>query len=335
MAERPSPTASAEHHIVVLDGFTLNPGDLSWERLSTWGTLSVHPRTPKGATLIARARDADILITNKAVLDAEALASLPALRFIAVSATGTNVVDLEAARRQGVVVSNVPDYGASSVAEHTFALILEALKRIGAHTRAVAEGAWCTAPDFSLTVAPLGELDGKTLGIVGFGAIGQRVATIARAFRMHVLVSEHTPKKPHPVTPAELVVERCSLDDLFARADIVTLHCPLTEATRGLVDAARLRSMKPGALLVNTARGGLVVEADLAAALAAGTIAGACLDVLGEEPPPADAPLLTSPNCWITPHVAWASLESRRRLLNATLDNVQAFVEGRPINVVN
>lgn len=324
--------SSPRHRIVVLDGFTLNPGDLSWQPLLAFGSLEVHERSD-GEQIVERARGADIVITNKVVLDAERLGKLPELRYIGVSATGTNIVDVAVARRQGILVTNVPDYGAASVAEHAFALILEAYKQVRAHTLAVQAGDWVRSQDFSFTVAPLGELGDKTLGIVGFGAIGRRVAEIARAFRMRVLVAEHHSRRGDEV--AEPGVERCSVDELFARADVISLHCPLTPETQGLVNARRLGSMKPSALLINTARGGLVIEADLAHALARRQIRGACLDVLGREPPAADNPLLSSPNCWITPHLAWASLESRRRLLAATLDNVEAFVRSSPVNVVN
>jgi glycerate dehydrogenase len=339
MPHDPDPSGPTRHQIVVLDGFTLNPGDLSWERLLAHGTLSVHDRSP-AESVVEHARGADIVITNKVVLDAPRIAQLPALRYIGVSATGTNIVDGAAARRQGIVVTNVPDYGAGSVAEHAFALILEAYKQVRAHTLAVAAGGWVRTQDFSFTVAPLAELGGKTLGIVGFGAIGRRVAEIAAAFRMQVLVAEHSPKRARTQARSadhgtDLSVEPCSLDALFARADVISLHCPLTPETRGLVDARRLALMKPSALLVNTARGGLVVEAALADALTRGTIRGACLDVLGSEPPEPSNPLLACPNCWITPHVAWASFESRRRLLDATLGNVEAFIQGRPMNVVN
>jgi glycerate dehydrogenase len=329
------PSSAGRHRIVVLDGFTLNPGDLSWQRLLALGTLEVHERSP-AERVVERARGADIIITNKVVLDAERISMLPDLRYIGVSATGTNIVDAVAARRQGILVTNVPDYGAASVAEHTFALILEAYKHVRAHTLAVAAGGWVKSEDFSFTVAPLAELGAKTLGIVGFGAIGRRVAEIGRAFRMHVLVAEHASQRSAPAAAgAEPVVERCALDELLARADVLSLHCPLTPETQGLVNTQRLGLMKRSAILVNTARGGLVVEADLAAALAAGRLRGACLDVLGREPPLADNPLLSCQNCWITPHLAWATVESRRRLLDATLDNVEAFVRGSAINVVN
>lgn len=330
------PSNPGRHRIVVLDGFTLNPGDLSWQRLLAFGTLEVHERSP-AERVVERARGADVVITNKVVLDGERIALLPELRYIGVSATGTNIVDGAAARRQGVLVTNVPDYGAASVAEHTFALILEAYKQVRAHTLAVAAGNWVSSQDFSFTVAPLAELSEKALGIVGFGAIGRRVAEIARAFRMRVLVAEHSPRRgaTSPMAAELPGIERCPLDELFARADVLSLHCPLSPETQGLVNASRLRLMKPSALLINTARGGLVVEDDLAEALASGGIRGACLDVLGREPPGPENPLLSSPNCWITPHLAWASLESRRRLLDATLDNVEAFVRGSPVNVVN
>jgi glycerate dehydrogenase len=328
------PSGPTSRRIVVLEGLTLNPGDLSWQRLHALGQLTIHPRSP-AESVVDHARGAGIVITNKVVLDAARIEQLPELRYIGVSATGTNIVDGEAARRRGILVTNVPDYGAASVAEHTFALILEAYKQLSAHTRAVAAGAWAQSKDFSFTVAPLAELSDKTLGIVGFGAIGRRVAEIAAAFRMRVLVAEHDSQRSSRGSSDAGTHERCSLDELFGRSDVISLHCPLTPETRGLVDARRLGLMKPSALLVNTARGGLVREAELAAALQRAALRGACLDVLSSEPPEASNPLLSSPNCWITPHLAWASLESRRRLLNTTLDNVEAFVRGAPRNVVN
>jgi glycerate dehydrogenase len=323
---------SGAHASVVLDGYTLNPGDLSWDALRPIGALTIYERSAPGE-VVERARGASILITNKVVLDAPRLEQLPDLRYIGVSATGTNIVDVEAARRRNVLVTNVPDYGAASVAEHTFALLLEAVKNLATHARAVAEGAWPRSPDFSFNVAPVSELADKTLGIVGLGAIGTRVAEIALAFRMRVIaaVRSDTPGQKRRELPG---VEPRALDAVFESADVLSLHCPLTPVTRSLVDARRLALMKPTALLINTARGGLVDEAALARALREQRIRGACLDVLSQEPPAADNPLLSSPNCWITPHMAWASVESRRRLLNATIDNVRAFAAGSPVNVV-
>jgi glycerate dehydrogenase len=314
--------------IVVLDGHTLNPGDLSWAALEALGRVALHARTPAG--LVAeRARDAQLLITNKAVVDAAAIAELPELRYIGVTATGTNIVDKDAARRRGIVVSNVPSYGADSVAEHTLSLMLEASKHLARHTAAVRAGDWARQPDFSLSVAAIRLLAGRTLGIVGLGAIGGRVAELAGAFRMKVLaVKRRSNSAPAPG------VTWCALEELVERADFLSLHCPLSDETQHLVNASLLGRMQRTAVLINTSRGGLVDEAALAQALRSGRIAAAYLDVLGIEPPPAEHPLIGLPNCWITPHVAWASLEARTRLMEVAVDNVRAFLAGTPTNVV-
>jgi glycerate dehydrogenase len=317
--------------IVVLDGHTLNPGDLSWAPLQALGEVVLHARTSP-AQLVERARGAQILVTNKAPIDAAALAELPALRYITVTATGTNIVDRAAARRRGVAVSNVPSYGADSVAEHTLSLMLEASKHLARHTAAVRTGGWAQQPDFSFSVGEIRLLAGRTLGIVGLGAIGQRVAELARAFKMTVLAAR---RRGGQTPPSSAGVSWCELPELAERADFLSLHCPLTEETRELVDAALLARMKPSAVLINTARGGLVAEAALGDALRSGRIAAAYLDVLATEPPPADHPLIELPNCWVTPHIAWASVEARIRLLEVTVDNVRAFLAGTPRNVVN
>lgn len=314
--------------IVVLDGFSLNPGDLSWAPLAALGELTVYERsTPR--EIRERAAGAELLITNKAVLDRAAIEALPALRYIGVTATGTNIVDREAARERGVVVSNVPSYGADSVAEHTLSLMLEGVKHLSRHLGAVRAGRWSQQPDFSFTVAPVSLLAGKTLGLVGLGAIGSRVAELAQAFRMTVLAARREGNGAAP--PG---VARVALDELLQRSDIVSLHCPLTQDNERFIDAGRLAQMKPTAILVNTSRGGLIDEAALAAALARGQLASAYLDVLSVEPPPADHPLLGLQSCWVTPHMAWASVEARRRLLEVTVENVRAFLAGRPLNVV-
>jgi len=314
--------------IVVLDGFTLNPGDLSWAPLGAVGRLTVFERsTPR--QLPSRAAGAELLITNKAVIDRAAIEALPELRYIGVTATGTNIVDREAARARGVVVSNVPSYGADSVAEHTLGLMLEGVKHLSRHLGAVRAGRWSQQPDFSFTVAPVSLLAGKTLGLVGLGAIGGRVAELARAFRMTVIAARR--EGSDAAAPG---VERVPLDELLARADVVSLHCPLTPENERFVDARRLAQMKPTAILVNTSRGGLIDEAALAEALGRGQLAGAYLDVLGVEPPPEGHPLLGQPNCWVTPHMAWASIEARRRLLEVSIANVCSFLAGHPVNVV-
>jgi len=312
--------------IVVLDGYTANPGDLDWAPLSALGGLTVHDRTPAALTL-ERAAGAQVVLTNKVLLGAAEMAALPELRYIGVLATGYNVVDVAAARERGIVVTNVPAYSTPSVAQHVFALLLELTRGVGRHADLVREGRWSASPDFAFWATPQVELAGLTLGIVGFGAIGQAVARIALVFGMRVLVHTRTPA-PWPE------IDFVGLDELFTRSDVVSLHCPLTDDTRGMVNAARLAAMKPTAYLLNTGRGPLVDEAALAVALHAGQIAGAGLDVLAQEPPPADNPLLTAPNCMITPHLAWATKAARQRLLDVAVANVRAFLEGRPQNRV-
>ncbi|MFM8879171.1 MAG: D-2-hydroxyacid dehydrogenase, partial [Verrucomicrobiota bacterium] len=292
--------------ICILDGHTLNPGDLSWESLRELGDCVVHERTPPGE-VAARAAGAGVVLTNKAVLGREQIAALPGLRFIGVTATGFNVVDIDAARERGIVVSNVPGYGTRSVAQHVFALILELTQRVGDHSRAARGDGWPSSKDWCFWDGPLVELDGLTLGVVGLGEIGSAVAGIGQAFGMRVLATRSS-RRPMPANAVE-----AGIDEIVTRSDVVTLHCPLTPETRGLVDAARLAAMKPSALLINTARGPLVDEAALAAALDAGRIAGAGLDVLSQEPPAAGNPLLTARNCVITPHMAWASRAARAR----------------------
>lgn len=316
-------------HIVVLDGHTLNPGDLSWDELSALGQLEVHPRT-KPAEVLGRAMAADVLLTNKVALDRETILALPKVRYIGVLATGYNVVDAAAARERGIPVTNVPGYSTRSVAQLVFALILELTHHVGQHAQTVREGRWSRSEDFCYWDRPLLELDGLTLGIIGFGQIGREVANIARALGMRVLVHSRT-------RPAELPREAgwVSLNELLARADIVSLHCPLTPDTRHLINSERLALMKPTAFLINTSRGPLVEEAVLADALNSGRLAGAGLDVLSAEPPAAGNPLLTAKNCLITPHIGWASKAARRRLMGITAANLRAFLAGQPQNVVN
>lgn len=314
--------------LVVLDAHTLNPGDNPWTELAALGSLEVHERSA-GPEIVARAAGADIVLTNKTPLSAETLAALPDLRGICVLATGVNVVDVAAARARGVVVSNIPAYSTASTAQHAISLLLELSNQVGLHDRAVHDGAWVRSPDFSFTLAPLVELDGLALGIVGFGAIGRRVAEIARALGMRLLAAGNA---RHPDDPAWL--ERVPLDELFGAVDAISLHCPLTEETRGLVNAARLARMRPSAFVINTGRGPLVNEAELARALHERVIAGAALDVLSQEPPNVDNPLLTAPRCIITPHHAWASLAARRRAMRVTADNARGILNGRPQNVV-
>ncbi|MBC8011098.1 MAG: D-2-hydroxyacid dehydrogenase [Burkholderiales bacterium] len=315
--------------IAILDAFTTNPGDLSWEALAALGELTCHERTPT-TQIVERARDAEIVLTNKTPLSAETIAALPRLRYLGVLATGYNVVDVAAARARGIVVCNVPAYGTASVAQAVFALLLELTNRTGAHAQAVRAGRWSASPDFCFWEGELIELAGRTLGIVGYGEIGRAVGQIARAFGMRVLASSRSGVPGTTSDGAEWV----TLDTLFRESDVISLHCPLTPETRELVDAARLAQMKPGAFLLNTARGALVNEADLAAALHEGRLAGAGLDVLSTEPPAAENPLLRAPNCIITPHIAWATRAARARLVETAVGNVRAFLVGAPRNVV-
>lgn len=316
--------------IVVLDGYTLNPGDNPWDAVAALGDLAIYDRTPPELVL-ERAGKADILLTNKTVLDDAVLAKLPRLRFIAVLATGYNVVDVAVAGRRGIPVANVPEYSTQTVAQHVFALILELTNRVALHDGAVQEGEWSSCVDFSFCKAPLIELAGTTMGIVGFGRIGQAVARIALAFGMEVVV--HTPHPPRDTDWAG--VGFVGREELFAQADVVSLHCPQTAENTGFVNAALLCRMKKTALLINTGRGGLINEQDLADALNSGTLAGAGLDVVSREPVLADNPLLGARNCLITPHIAWAALAARRRLMAQSAANVAAFLTGDPMNVVN
>ena len=316
--------------IVVLDGRTLNSDPKAWAGLNRFGEVVYHDISEPGEVL-SRSQGADVLVVNKCPIRAAVIEKLPALRFIAVTATGFDCVDVDAARSRGVPVSNVPEYGTDSVAQTTFALLLELCQHVGLHAEAVRAGEWTRQADFSMRKTPLIELANKTMGIVGYGRIGRRVAEIARAFGMKTIA--HRPSGKAGSIDGSLPT--CGLDELFERADVVSLHCPLTPETRGMVNRERLRRAKPTAFLVNTARGALVVEQDLADALNAGEIAGAAVDVVAQEPITADNPLLTAKNCLITPHNAWATAEARARLLEATIANIAAFAAGAPTHVVN
>lgn len=314
--------------IVILDAHTANPGDLSWADLAALGDLAVHERTPAAQT-VARAAGAAAVLTNKTVLGAAEIGALPDLRYVGVLATGYNVVDLPAAREHGVTVTNVFAYSTDSVAQVVFAHLLELTHQVGLHSASVHAGDWVNSPDFAYWRSPLVELAGLNFGIVGFGGIGQAVARVALAFGMNVLVHTRTPK-PLP--------EGCcavALDTLFRESDVLSLHCPLTPETQGLVNAERLALMKPTAFLINTSRGPVLDEAAVAAALNEGRLAGAGVDVLSTEPPAADNPLLTARNCFITPHLAWATQAARRRLIAVATANVRAWLEGTPQNVVS
>jgi glycerate dehydrogenase len=318
--------------IVVLDGHTLNPGDNPWDELAALGDLEVHPRSAP-EEVVPRARGAEVVLTNKTVLDRATLARLPELRFIAVLATGYDVVDVAAASERGIPVSNVPEYSSDSVAQHAIALLLELTQRAGEHDAAVRAGEWQRGPDFCFWHHPPLELAGLTCGIVGFGRIGQRVGEIAHALGMRVVAGTRSGGRGREAPRYEPFAWR-TVGELCAEADVVTLHCPLTADNARFVDDALLARMKRSALLINTARGGLIDERALARALHAGTIAGAALDVVADEPIRPDNPLLGAPNLILTPHLAWASLAARRRLMATTVANVRAWLAGTPTNVV-
>jgi glycerate dehydrogenase len=315
--------------IIVLDGHALNPGDLDWSELSTLGAFTVFPRTAS-QEVVVRADDAEILFTNKVVINRATLEALPRLRYIGVLATGYNVVEVLAARERGIAVTNVPDYSTRSVAQLTFALLLELAHGVGHHSEAVRSGRWSSNSDFCFWDTPLIELDGLTMGIVGFGQIGRQVASIAQAFGLQVIVNSRTRPATLPTG-----IEWVGLEALLRRSDVVTLHCPLTPDTVKLMNAERLALLKPDAFLINTGRGPLMDEAALADALNAGRLAGAALDVLSTEPPPTSNPLLSARNCLITPHMGWATQAARKRLMKIAAANLRAYLAGQPQNVVN
>lgn len=314
--------------IVVLDGYAANPGDLSWSELEALGDCVVYDRTAPEEVL-QRSAGADILLTNKTVMDAALIEELPDLKYIGVLATGYNVVDVKAAAARGVTVTNIPAYSTSSVAQMVFAHILNIALHVQDHADAVRSGRWCSNPDFCFWDSPLIELRDRKMGIVGLGHTGYMTARIALGFGMQVYAYT---SKSHFQLPPE--IHKMELDELFGECDVVSLHCPLTETTRGLVDARRLSLMKPTSVLINTGRGPLIVEQDLADALNNGILYAAGLDVLSQEPPRADNPLLTARNCYITPHIAWASTAARQRLLHIAAENVKAYLAGKPVNVV-
>lgn len=318
--------------ITVLDGYTLNPGDNTWQPLEELGELTVYDRTAP-EQVVTRSQNADILLTNKTLLDAHTIEQLPQLKFIGVTATGVNVVDLRAASLRGIPVSNVPEYSTESVAQHVLAVILSMNHRPMDHSNAVYGGRWEEAGDFCFWLSPIQELAGKTMGVVGYGRIGRRVCELAAAFNMNVLA--HNPTYRNKTRLDYMRFDWCSLEQIFRESDYVSLHCPLTAENQGLIDSKLLALMKPTAVLINTSRGGLINEKDLAEALRDRQIAGACLDVVSQEPIASDNPLLSAPNCLITPHNAWSTLESRQRLMKKTAENVEAFLSGHPINQVN
>ena len=320
---------------VILDGYTLNPGDLSWADLEKLCTLKVYDRTSYDLSgldaIIERVGDADIVFTNKTPLPAEALKKMPNLKYIGVLATGYNVVDVETAKKQNIVVTNIPTYGTAAVGQMAIALLLEMCHHVGAHSEAVKKGDWTANPDWCFWNYPLIELAGKTMGIVGYGRIGQSTGRIAQALGMNVLAFDSYRNKELECATLHYV----ELDELFAQSDVICLHCPLFESTQGIINKANIAKMKDGVRIINNSRGPLVVEKDLADALNSGKVAGAGLDVVSSEPIKADNPLLTAKNCIITPHISWAPRESRLRLLNLAIDNLQKFIDGQPVNVVN
>lgn len=314
--------------IVVLDGYGLNPGDLSWEGMQALGELTVYDRTAPDE-LLQRAAGAEALITNKTVITAQGMAALPALKYIGVLATGYNIIDVKAAKERGIIVANIPAYSTESVAQMVFAHILNITQRVGHYAYANRHGRWANNPDFCYWDTNLVELAGKKIGIIGLGNTGKATARIAAAFGMQV--SAYT-SKPQSELPAGM--QKMELEEIFRECDVVSLHCPLTSDTQGLVNAARLSAMKPSAILINTGRGPLVNEQDLADALNKGVIAAAGLDVLSSEPPRYTNPLLTARNCFITPHIAWATKEARVRLMDIAVENLKGYMEGEIRNNV-
>ena len=316
-------------NIVILDGYSANPGDLSWKELEELGTLTVYDRTKSDET-VARAADAEIVLTNKVILNSEVIAQLPRLKYIGVLATGYNVVDIKAAHERGIIVTNVPAYSTESVAQMVFAHLLTVTNRTEHYAIQNRDGRWSSNPDFCYWDFPHMELADKTFGVVGLGNIGLRVAQIAHAFGMKVKAV--TSKVQSTLSVG---IEKVSLEELLATADVLSLHCPLTDSTRHMINAATLQQMKPSAILINTGRGPLVDDQAVADALAKGAIAAYCADVVTEEPPRPDNPLLQQPNAFITPHIAWASMEARVRLLKVAIDNVRSFLNGQPQNVIS
>ena len=317
-------------NIVILDGYTLNPGDLSWEGLKKLGSLTVHDRTTP-ADVVSRSTDADIIFTNKTSVDAAALEQLPKLKYIGVLATGYNIVDIDAAKKLGIIVANVPGYGTSSVVQMTFALLLELALHVQRHSDSVREGKWSRSADFCFWDFPLVELAGKTIGIIGLGHIGSKVADVATAFDMKVIGNSRTrTDQSHRRN-----FRWAEIPELLHSSDVVSIHCPLFPETRGLINKENLALMKKTAFLLNTSRGPIVVDEDLADALNREVIAGAGIDVLSTEPPPAGNPLFTAKNCIITPHISWATIEARARMMDIAVANLEAFLAGKPVNIVN
>lgn len=315
--------------IVVLDGYTENPGDLSWEGFEALGELTVYDRTPADQ-IIPRIGDADAVIVNKVPITRETLEKCPGIKYIGVLATGYNVVDIAAAKERGIPVCNIPTYGTTAVAQFVFALLLEICHHVSAHSDAVKAGAWTACPDFCFWNYPLIELAGKTMGIIGFGRIGQNTAKIAVALGMKVLAYDEYPNES-----GKALAEYVPLDQLLAQSDVISLHCPLFPSTKGIINKANIAKMKDGVIIINTSRGPLIVEEDLKEALESGKVFAAGVDVVSSEPIKADNVLLGCKNCLVTPHIAWAPKESRKRLMDIAVDDLKAFIDGHPINVVN
>lgn len=321
--------------IVILDGYTLNPGDISWEGLEKLGEVTVYDRTAydlSGSDLIIeRAKDADAVFVNKTPISREIMDKIPNLKFICVLATGYNIVDVDAAKEKGVVVTNIPTYGTAAVGQMAIALLLEMCHHTGAHSESVFRGEWADNPDWCYWNYPLIELHDKTMGIIGYGRIGQTTGRIAQALGMKVLAFDEYQNKSLECD----TMKYAALDELFAKSDVIALHCPLFESTRGIINKNTIAKMKDGVMIINNSRGPLVVEEDLAEALNSGKVAGAAVDVVMTEPIKADNPLLKAKNCIITPHISWAPIESRQRLMDIAVENFKQFLAGSPVNVVN
>lgn len=315
--------------IVVLDGYALNPGDLSWDAFSDLGDITVYERTSP-EEILKRATGAEILLTNKTPVREEVIRQLPELKYIGVLATGYNIIDVDAASRNNIAVANIPDYGSYSVAQLTFALLLELCHHVQRHSDSVREGKWASSKDWCYWEYPLVELAGKTMGIIGFGNIGQKVGDIAASFGMKVLGAGRRESDQS----ARKNFRWASVDEILQQSDVVSIHCPLTPETKGLINAQSVRTMKPGSFLLNTSRGPIIIDEDLSDALNTDVIAGAGIDVLSVEPPHQNNPLFTAKNCIITPHIAWATKEARARLMNMALANLKAFLSGNPVNVI-
>lgn len=316
--------------IVVLDGYTLNPGDLSWDKLKQLGDVEIYDRTPADKTL-ERSKEAEVLLTNKAPLEGQVLEQLSSLKYIGVTATGYNIVDVDVAKKKGIIVTNVPGYGTDSVVQLTFALLMELCLHVQHHSNEVKGGKWSRSPDFSFWDFPLIELSGKTMGIIGFGNIGQKVADIATAFGMNIIAASRTQTDQSK----RLNFKWVTINELLENSDVVSIHSPLVSETEGLINKENLKKMKPSAFILNTSRGPIIVDEDLADALNNNIIAGAGVDVLSTEPPSENNPLFKAKNCIITPHIAWATKEARERLLNMAVNNLAAFIDGKLVNVIN